>query len=45
MQEYELEEIYQVINIKIEANKAYEIIHSRSYGDVLFSLAENYNHK
>ena len=44
MEKYEVEEVYKWILFRVDIDKAYKIIHSRSYSDVLFSIAEIYNY-
>ena len=43
MEKYEVEEVYKWFLFRLDIDKAYKIIHSRSYSDVLFSIAEIYN--
>ena len=43
--DYELEEVEKGLNYSSDVDTAYKIIHSRSYVDVLFSIAESYNNK
>ena len=42
---YECEEEEKGLSIRVEIDQAHKIIHSRSYSDVLFSVAESYNWK
>ena len=44
MEKYEVEEVDKWIFIRLDIDKAYKIIHSRSYSDVLFSIAEIYSY-
>ena len=44
IEKYEIEEVDHVCCIKVEINHAYDIIHNRSYGGVLFPIIENYKY-
>ena len=44
IEKYEVEEIDHLWNVRIDIERGYNIIHSRSYGEFLFAIAETYGY-
>ena len=42
MSNYKLEEIVEILNIRVDIDNAHNIIHNQNYGELLFNIAERY---